>query len=273
MFWQRFKKDRAAIIGLIILVFIFCFAILGHILAPYDPAEQNLAKRRQLPNREYIFGTDIYGRDIFSRILVGARTTTTAGISVVIISMIIGTILGSFAGYWGGLVNTLIMRGMDFILAFPTFFLAILIVAMLGSNLTNAIIAVVITTVPQYARVVCGSTLSLKNSLYIESAKAMGASDIRIIFEHVIPNLIGPIIVLMSVGLGGAVLMVAALGFLGLGAQPPSAEWGLMLSEGRSFITSFPHMTIIPGIFLAVFVLSTNLVGDGLRDTLDPRLK
>ncbi len=273
MFWQRFKKDRAAVIGLIILTSIFSLAIFGDIIAPYDPVEQNLVIRRQLPSREHIFGNDIYGRDIFSRILVGAKTTLTAGITVVIISMIIGTLLGSFAGYWGGLVNTIIMRGMDFILAFPTFFLAILIVAMLGPNLTNAIVAVVITSVPQYARVTCGSTLSIKNNLYIEAARAMGASDGRIIFEHIIPNLIGTIIVLMSVGLGGAVLLVAALGFLGLGAQPPSAEWGLMLSEGRSFIASFPHITIIPGIFLAIFVLSTNLVGDGLRDALDPRLK
>jgi ABC-type dipeptide/oligopeptide/nickel transport system permease subunit len=165
------------------------------------------------------------------------------------------------------------MRAIDFILAFPTFFLAILIVAMLGTNLFNAIIAVTITTIPQYARIVRGATLSLKSSLYIEAARAMGASDIRIIIEHIIPNLIGPIIVLASVGLGGAVIMVAALGFLGMGAQPPTAEWGLMLSEGRSYVTSYPHMTMIPGIFLVIFVLGSNLVGDGLRDVLDPRLK
>jgi peptide/nickel transport system permease protein len=273
MFWKRFKRDKAAVIGLGILVFIICLSILGPIFAPFDPADQNLAKRRQLPNWENIFGRDAYGRDIFSRILFGARITIIAGLSVVISAMIIGTLLGTFSGYWGGLVDILIMRAIDFILAFPTFFLAILIVAMLGTNLFNAIIAVTITTIPQYARIVRGATLSLKSSLYIEAARAMGASDIRIIIEHIIPNLIGPIIVLASVGLGGAVIMVAALGFLGMGAQPPTAEWGLMLSEGRSYVTSYPHMTMIPGIFLVIFVLGSNLVGDGLRDVLDPRLK
>lgn len=273
MFWRRYKRDKAAILGLIILFAVLFISFFGHLIAPHDPLQQDLSKRRQLPNYENIFGRDIYGRDIFSRLLVGARSTVFAGVSVTIVSMFVGAILGAFAGYWGGYVNSIIMRAMDFILAFPTFFLAILIVAMLGANISNAIIAVIITTIPQYTRVVCSSTLTLKNSLFIEAARAMGASDFKIIFEHIIPNLIGPIIVLMSVGLGGAVLMVSGLSFLGLGSQPPSIEWGLMLSEGRSFVTSFPHITMFPGLFIALLVLATNLVGDGLRDTLDPKLK
>ncbi len=273
MFWKRFKRDKAAVIGLILVIFICLLAIFGPLLAPFDPTEQSLAKRRQPPNSENIFGRDAYGRDIFSRILHGARVTSFAGLMVITCAMFIGVMLGVASGYWGGLTDNLIMRTMDFVLAFPTFFLAILIVAILGPSLMNAIIAVTITSIPQYARVVRSSTLSLKESLYIEAARAMGASDLRIIFDHIIPNLIGPIIVLATVGIGGAVIMVAALSFLGMGAQPPIAEWGLMLSEGRSYVTSDPHMILIPGIFLVIFVLGSNLVGDGLRDVLDPRLK
>jgi len=273
MFWKRFKRDKSALIGLIAASIILFLAIFGPLLAPYNPYEQDLAKRTQLPNKDNLLGRDAYGRDLFSRILYGARTTVMAGFFVIFPAMLIGTALGVFAGYWGGLVDSIIMRSMDFLLAFPYFFLAILIVATLGPNLANAIIAVIITSIPQFARVVKGATLGLIKSQYIEASKAMGSSDIRIIWEHIIPNLIGPIIVLASVGIAHAVLAVAALGFLGMGAQPPTAEWGLMLSEGRAFVYSDPHLTMIPGIFLAFYILSVNLVGDGLRDTLDPRLK
>ena len=273
MFWKRFKRDKAAVIGLFIVIVVLFITIFGPTIAPYDPSDQELSKRRALPNLENIMGRDAYGRDIFSRILYGGRLTVTSGFFVVLISMIGGTALGVTAGYWGGIIDNFIMRGIDFLLAFPYFFLAILIVAILGPSLTNAIIAVSITKIPEFARVVRGATLGLKNCQYIESARAMGASNLRIIFDHIIPNLIGSIIVLGTVGVAHGVLSVAALSFLGMGAQPPTAEWGLMLSEGRSFVTSHPHITMFPGIFLAVFVLGINLVGDGLRDVLDPRLR
>ena len=273
MFWKRFKRDKAAVIGLIIVVAVILMAILGPFFAPHDPNDQNLAKRRQLPNRENIFGRDAFGRDILSRILYGARVTLIAGFTVVAISVLIGTFLGVICGWWGGIIDNVIMRAVDLLLAFPYFLLAILIVASLGPSLFNAIVAVAITSIPQFARVVRGLTLSIKESQYIEAAKAMGASNFRIIIEHILPNLFGTIIVLATVGTAVAILGVASLSFLGMGAKPPTAEWGLMLSEGRAYITSYPHMTMIPGIFLAIFVLGINLIGDGLRDALDPRLK
>lgn len=273
MFWKRFKRDRAAILGLIIVIVVLFIAILGPFFAPYNPYEQNLVKRRQLPNRENIFGRDAYGRDIFSRILYGARVTIMSGFAVVSIAIIFGTTLGVITGYCGGIIDNLIMRVIDLILALPYFFLAILIVAILGPRLINAIIAIAISTIPQYARVVRGVTLGIKESQFVEAARAIGLSDFRIIIEHIIPNLIGTIIVLSTVGIATSVIGVAALSFLGMGAKPPTAEWGLMLSEGREYIASYPHIIVIPGIFLAIFVLGINLVGDGLRDVLDPRLK
>jgi peptide/nickel transport system permease protein len=273
MFWKRFKRDKSAVIGLIIVVAVLIMAILGPFFAPYNPSEQSLVKRRQLPNRENIFGRDAFGRDIFSRILYGSRVTVIAGFFAVSIAVLFGTVLGIISGYWGGIIDNVIMRAMDLLLALPYFFLAILIVAILGPSLFNAIIAVAVSTIPQFTRVVRGLTLGIKQLQYIEAGKAMGASNFRIAIEHILPNLIGPIIVLATVGIAGAVIGVAALSFLGMGAKPPTAEWGLMLSEGRSYIASYPHMTMIPGFFLAIFVLGANLVGDGIRDILDPRLK
>lgn len=273
MFWKRFKRDRSAILGLILVIAVLIMAVIGPLLVTQDPYEQNLIKRRQLPNRENIFGRDAYGRDILSRIIYGCRVTVTAGFLVVFISVTFGMLIGLVSGYWGGIIDNVIMRGVDLLLAFPYLFLAILIVTVLGPNLTNAIIAVGISNIPHFARVVRGLTLGLKQAQYIEAAKAIGLSDFRIIFEHIIPNLFGTIIVLITVGIARAVISVAGLSFIGLGAKPPIAEWGLMLSEGRGYISSNPHMTMIPGVFLVLFVLGVNLIGDGLRDALDPRLK
>lgn len=273
MFIARFKRDKAAVIGLFIVIMVLLIAILGPFIAKGNPAEQDLMNKRQRPSIDHPFGTDSYGRDILTRVLHGARLTVVAGFTVVIISMSIGLILGVLSGYVGGLVDNIIMRSMDLILAMPYFFLAILIVSVLGPTLLNAIVAVAITKIPGNSRVIRGDAMKLKGSGFVEAARAMGASDFHIIIQHIVPNLVGSIIVLSTVGIASAVTMVAALSFLGMGAQPPTAEWGLMLSEGRNFISSDPHMTIIPGIVLATFVLGLNLLGDGLRDVLDPRLK
>jgi len=273
MLIKRFKRDKAAVVGVILVALGVLLAVFGPTLSSGDPSAQNLREKRLGPSLKHPFGTDAYGRDMLTRILFGARLTVMSGLVVVFVSMFLGMILGVISGYWGGMVDNLIMRIMDFTLSMPYFLLAILVVAILGPALSNAIIAVTITRIPQYARVVRCETLKLKGAGYVEAAKAMGASNTRIILEHIIPNLIGSIIVLSTVGIASAVTMVAALSFLGMGARPPAAEWGLMLSEGRNFITSDPHMTIIPGAFLALFVLGLNLMGDGLRDTLDPRLK
>jgi ABC-type dipeptide/oligopeptide/nickel transport system permease subunit len=273
MFWRRFRQDRAAIIGLIIVSLNLIVAVIGPFVAPYNPFEQHLVSRRAAPSLKHLMGTDAYGRDIFSRVLYGARITIAVGLFVIAISLFTGMVLGVVAGNFGNHTDTIIMRSMDFLLSFPYFFLAILIVAILGPNLFNAAIAVLFTFIPQYARVVRSATLSIKKEQYIEAARAMGSSNFRRIVEHIIPNLIGPVIVLGTTGVATAVILVSALSFLGMGAQPPTAEWGLMVSEGRSYVTSHPHITIFPGVVLALFVLGINLVGDGLRDVLDPKFR
>ena len=273
MFWKRFRQDRAAIIGLVIVAVNLIVAVIGPFVAPYNPFEQHLVSRRAAPSLKHVMGTDAYGRDIFSRVLYGGRITITLGLFVIVVSMAVGLVLGVVAGNSGGYIDAIIMRSMDFLLSFPYFFLAILIVAILGPSLLNAAIAVSFTFIPQYARVVRSAALAIKKEQYVEAAKAMGSSNFRRIVEHIIPNLMGPVIVLGTTGVATAVILVSALSFLGMGAQPPTAEWGLMVSEGRSYVTSHPHITLFPGIVLAVFVLGINLVGDGLRDVLDPKLR
>jgi ABC-type dipeptide/oligopeptide/nickel transport system permease subunit len=273
MTWKRIKRDKSTLIGLLIISAAVLMAVVAPWVAPYDPDLQDMAHRREGPTREHPFGQDPFGRDILSRILHGSRTTLLAGVLCVLIGGAIGSFLGLMAGFYGGKMDSAIMRAMDVLLAFPYFLLAILIVATLGPGLTNAVVAVAITSIPNYARVVRSSTLMVKRDEFIEAARAMGASKLMIVFDHVLPNVLASIIVLSSVGIASAVISTAALGFLGLGAQPPTAEWGLMLAEGRSYITSSPHITFFPGLFILLLVLGFNLLGDGLRDILDPRLK
>lgn len=273
MFWKRLKKDKGALLGLFLVVVTVVLAILAPVIAPYNPVLQNLKQRRAVPSSEHLLGLDPYGRDIASRLLYGAGNTLMAGLVCVTIAGTIGSLLGFIAGYFEGRVGTLIMRLMDVLLAFPYFLLAILIVSVLGPGLRNAIFAVAITNIPTYARVVRSSTLTLKNLAYIEAARAQGANDRWIIIEHILPNSLAPIIVLSTVGIASAIISTAALSFIGLGAQPPTAEWGLMLSEGRSYIASAPHISVFPGLCIILVVLGFNLLGDGLRDSLDPRLR
>ena len=260
-------------LGLILVLLTVLLAVFANVLAPYDIAEQDLFGRRALPSLEHLLGQDIYGRDILSRLLFGARSTLIAGVVCVAFAGVIGSLLGLISGYFEGMVGNAIMRFMDLMMSFPLFLLAILIVAILGPGLMNAVIAVGVTTIPNYARVVRGQTLTLKNSQYIEAARAMGASDLQIMFWHILPNAIGPLIVLSTTGIASAIISTSSLGFVGLGAQPPSPEWGQMLNEGRDFILSEPHLCMIPGLAIVLLVLGFNLLGDGLRDALDPRLK
>lgn len=271
--WKRFKRDKSSLIGLVLVVLILLLALFAPLLAPYDPEEQVLSLRRLPPSAEHLFGCDAQGRDILSRILYGARYTLLAGTMCIAISCTIGTSLGLVAGYVGGRLRTIIMRSIDVVLAFPYFLLAILIVAVLGPGLKNAIIAVSITNIPQFTRVVCSNTILLNDREFIEASKSVGASRFRILLSHILPNTLAPIIVLATVGAAHAILSTAALGFIGLGAQPPMPEWGLMLSEGRPYITMSPHLTFFPGLFILFLVLGLNLLGDGLRDFLDPKLR
>ena len=274
--WEALKDLRqsaSAMVGLVLIFLIVVAAILGPWIAPVDPLLPSPLIRLQGPSLEHLFGTDSLGRDILSRVIYGARISLMIGMISVTISLIPGTILGLFAGYFGKRVDSIIMRCMDMLLAFPAILLAIFITAILEPNLTNTMVAVGIVYIPHYARIVRASVLSLKEQLFVQAIVHLGGSHRRILFKHILPNCLPPIIVYATLGMGTAVLQAAALGFLGLGAQPPSPEWGAMLSAGRQYIQLAPHVAAFPGAAILILVLGFNLFGDGLRDVLDPSLR
>jgi peptide/nickel transport system permease protein len=272
--WFRFKKNRLAMIGLIILSFLIAVAIAAPIISDYEIAiKQNIRNRLQPPNKENVFGTDQYGRDIFARIVFGARVSLFAGIVGISTSSIIGAIIGSVAGYYGGRVDNILMRLMDILMALPSMLLAISIVAALGAGLTNLIIALSVSYIAQFSRIIRSSVLSIKNQEFIEAAVACGTRDRRIIFKHIIPNAIGPLLVQSTLSIASAIILISSLSFLGLGIKPPMPEWGSMLADARSQMRNYPYLVIIPGLAIILSVMGLNLIGDGLRDALDPRLK
>ncbi|MBP2626182.1 MAG: transporter permease [Firmicutes bacterium] len=271
--WRRFKRNRLAVAGLIIIVVLILTAIFADFIAPYPYDQQNLQETFQSPSAKHLFGTDDFGRDTFSRIVYGSRISLEVGFVAVSISVIIGGTLGALAGYYGGKVDHFIMRGIDILLSIPQILLAIAIVAALGPGLFNLMVAVGIASIPQYARIVQASVLSIRGQEFVEAAKAVGSSDFRIIFKHIIPNAIAPVIVQVTLGIAVAILSAAGLSFIGLGIQPPIPEWGAMLSSGRSYIRTYWFMTVFPGLAIMITIFGLNLLGDGLRDALDPRLK
>ncbi len=270
---KNLSRNRMAILGLIILLLLLVMGIFADFIAPYDYAKQDLTNAFQHPNAQHLFGTDEFGRDIFSRIIYGARTSLLVGFVSVGIAVIVGGALGAVAGYYGKRVDNVIMRLMDILLAIPQTLLAIAIVAALGTGLVNLMIAVGISTVPTYARIVRASVLTIREEEYIEAAKASGTSNAKIIIKHILPNCIAPVIVQVTLGMAGAILTAAGMSFIGLGIQPPNAEWGNMLSTGRDYIRGYSYMTMFPGLAIVITVLSLNLLGDGLRDALDPKLR
>lgn len=270
VFVKRARKNKAFMIGGSIIFVFLIMALMPDVIAPYNPLEKNMELRLTSPNASHWLGTDDFGRDILSRIIHGAQISFEYGLLAVAISMIAGSTIGVLAGYFGGKLDEILMRIVDVILAFPSVLLAILIVAILGPKLENAMIAIGIVNTPSYARLLRSSTLVIKNNEYIESSIANGAGHIRIIFNHILPNCMTPIIVQATLGIGGAILEMAGLSFLGLGAQPPTPEWGAMLNNAREFIQSAPWVITFPGIAIILAVLSFNLLGDGLRDLLDP---
>ncbi len=270
---QDLFRNKSAAVGLLIVAVIGITAVVGPSLAPYDPLIPAPLDRLQGMSSEHVLGTDSLGRDIFSRIIYGSRISLMIGAISVAISLLPGTLLGLLAGYFGGWLDSLIMRIMDILLAFPAILLAIFITAILGPNLTNTMIAVGIVYIPHYARIVRSSVLSLKQQLFVQAINHLGGSSFRILGKHILPNSLPPIIVYATLGMGTAVLQAAALGFLGLGAQPPQPEWGAMLSEGRKYIQLAPHVAAFPGLAILFLVLGFNLFGDGLRDILDPSLR
>ena len=266
-------SNKLAIAGLIILGTFLIFAVFAPLIAPYDPLDQNLISRRQAPSRQHLFGLDDLGRDILTRIIFGAQLSLRVGVMSVSLAIFIGTLLGLVSGYWGGWADNLVMRFMDIMLAFPAMLLAIAIVAILGPGLMNMLIAIAIVSIPSYARLVRAQVLSIKEQDYILAARAIGAGMGRTLFRNILPNSITPIIVQGTLGIATAILDAAGLSFLGLGAQPPTPEWGAMLGEGRYSLFTAPHIIIFPGIAIMLTVLGFNLLGDGLRDALDPRLR
>lgn len=270
---KRLLKDRLTQFSIIFLLIIISCALFAPLLTPHDPHQQNLAKMRQGPSLENWLGTDEFGRDILSRLIFGAKNTLLIGIFSMLIGLIIGAVVGLISGYFGGFIDNILMRLMDLMLAFPYFLLAILIVATLGTGMINSIVAIGIASIPTYSRVVRGSVLAIRGKLFIQAEVAIGSSDLRIILSHILPNIFAPIIVIGTLGITRAILSGAALGFLGLGTQPPTPEWGVMLSGGRAYLITSPHITFFPGAALALLVLSLNLFGDTLRDILDPKLR
>nr|WP_186306619.1 ABC transporter permease [Siminovitchia fortis] len=271
--WRSFRKNKAALLGLGIVLFFILLAIFADLIAPYGFKETELANKHLPPSSKHWFGTDEFGRDILSRVIYGARISLRVGFLAVSGSVIVGSLLGIIAGYYGRWVDGIISRIFDILLAFPSILLAIAIVAILGPSLQNAMIAIAVINVPTFGRLLRSRVLSVKEEEYITAAKAIGMTDGRILFHHVLPNSLAPIIVQGSLSIATAIIEAAALGFLGLGAQPPTPEWGKMLADSKDFIIQAPWTVFFPGIAIMLTVLGFNLMGDGLRDALDPRMK
>ncbi|MBN1315894.1 MAG: ABC transporter permease [Anaerolineales bacterium] len=266
-------KNRVAMAGLGVLLFISILAIIAPQISPYDPDEVDILQQLTPPSKAHLLGTDLYGRDILSRIFWGGRVTLVVGLISVAIASSIGIVLGLVAGYYGGLLDTIIMRFIDILLSFPRILLALTIVGMLGPGLFNVMLAVGISSITGYARLVRGTVLSAKEQPYVEAAHVVGCPVRRILFLHLLPNVVGPVIVLATLDIAAAILAASGLSFLGMGVQPPTSEWGYMLNEGRNYLRSAPWITFFPGMAIMISVLSTNLLGDGLRDALDPQMK
>jgi peptide/nickel transport system permease protein len=271
-------RHRGAVAGLVVILLFFAAALLAPALSPYDPLAQDLERRLQGPSHAHLLGTDDFGRDILSRVIYGARISLTIGFLSIGIAVAGGLVLGLVAGFytagrWGQLIDIAIMRTGDILLAFPAVLLAIAIVTAFGPGLRNAMLAIAIIYLPRFIRLVRASILVEKEQTYVEAAQALGMSHRRLLFRHLLPNVIPPVIVQATLALAEAIIEAAALSFLGLGATPPTPEWGAMLSEGRSYLRLAPWVTFFPGMAIFLIVVSFNLLGDGLRDALDPRLR
>lgn len=271
--WRGFRKSKVAVAGIIIVLFFVLLAVLGPFLVKEGINDQQITDRLQPPSSDYWLGTDDLGRDILSRIVHGARISLWVGFSSVVGSIVIGSTLGIIAGYYGRWVDTIISRFFDIMLAFPSILLAIAIVSVLGPSLQNALVAIAIINVPNFGRLIRSKVLSIKEDEYITAAKGIGMRDARILFSHILPNSMAPVIVQGTLAIASAILEAAALGFLGLGAQAPMPEWGKMLADSKNYMQSAPWTMIFPGMAIMLTVLGFNLMGDGLRDAMDPRMK
>jgi len=268
---KRVLRNRSFMLGGSVVLIFLLLTALPFLFTGHDPIGKDLAHRLMPPSATHWFGTDDLGRDVFARVVYGARISLMVGLLSVGIAMVLGSLVGVTAGYFGGKLGEFLMRGIDVLLAFPSILLAILIVAILGPGLINAMIAIGIVNVPIYARLLRSTTLQLRNQEFIEAAHSVGASDWYIIFKHILPNCLSPLIVQVTLGIGAAILETAGLSFLGLGAQPPTPEWGTMLAQAKDFIRTAPWTLMFPGLAITMVVVAFNLMGDGLRDMIDPR--
>ncbi len=272
-FWRHFKKNRLGVGGLVIIVIVFFIAIFAPFLSLYDPGKTDVSLKLKTPSFQHYLGTDQLGRDVFSRMLYGSQISLSVGFVAVGISILIGILVGAMAGYKGGWVDSLLMRFVDIMLSFPSFFLILTVVAILRPNIYNVMIVIGITSWEGTARFVRAEFLSLRERDYVQAARALGVKDRRIIFRHILPNALAPVFVTASLGVASAILIEAGLSFLGFGVQPPAPSWGNILTEGRTYIFDAWWLTVFPGLAILITVLSFNLFGEGLRDALDPRLR
>jgi peptide/nickel transport system permease protein len=272
-FWRVFLQRKIVIFGLAVFTLLLVSAAFANFLAPYDPYRGNLEDSLQQPNAKYWLGTDIQGRDTLSRLIFGSRTALEVGFITVTAAAVIGLILGMLAGFFGGVTSAVIMRVMDALMGFPMLILAMLLAAVLGAGIQNVIIALTVATVPGYARVMNGLALSLKENDYVLAERSMGAGNWRVMLGHILPNAMPPMIVLVTLQLGGIIMAEAALSFLGIGIKPPGAAWGAMVNDGYRYLLTHPMLSFAPGIAIMVVVFAFNMIGDGLRDALDPRLR
>jgi peptide/nickel transport system permease protein len=270
----RFKKNKLAIVGLVVLVILLLIVLTAPFYSNYQNAiRQDIPNRLQPPGEGSLLGTDAYGRDLFARIVYGGRISLFAGLAVILLALVFGTVLGGIAGYFGGRIDTIIMRVVDVFMAIPSLLLSLAVCTALGEGTTNMIIALMLTNIPTFARIVRSSILTLRTQEFVEAARCFGTSHFRIIMKHILPNGVGPVVVTATLGLGSAILNIAALGFLGIGVSSPTPEWGTILADNRAYIRHYPYLAIIPGLAIGLAVMCVNFIGDGLRDALDPRMK
>ncbi|MDR7544238.1 MAG: ABC transporter permease [Armatimonadota bacterium] len=271
--FRRLRRSKGATVGGVVLAVLVAAAVAAPLLTPYEPTTPNPQDRQQAPSLRHPLGTDVLGRDLYTRILYGARISLQTGLVSVTIAVLVGVPMGLISGFYGGLADRLLMRLVDLMLTFPGILLALVVIAILGPGLFHAMLAVGISSSPTYARVVRATVLAARGQTYVEAARAIGCRNVRIVIRHILPNTVAPIIVLGTLGVAGAIISAAALSYLGLGVRPPEPEWGALLSEGRNYLRVAWWMTTFPGLAIMTAVLSINLLGDGLRDALDPRLR
>lgn len=271
--WYRLKQNKLAMVCLVIVLLLILVAILAPVISPYPYAKQNPAEKFQYPSWQHLLGTDNYGRDLLSRILYGGRISLLVSVMAVVISLVVGGLIGATAGFYGGAYDTTIMRIMDILMGIPSFLFAVVISAALGTGVINTAFAIAITGIPSYARLVRASVLSIKGMEYIEAAEALGNTNMRTILKHVIPNVLSPLIVQSTLNIGAFIMAISGLSFVGLGVQPPTPEWGSIMSSGRQFIRDFYPIVTFPGVFIVITLFAFNILGDGLRDAMDPKMK